>query len=76
MKCNVCIYLSVLFSSFCFRVSQLNGDTSADVRTVNAANIIVTTPENWDAVSRRGQQLQAISLLILDQLHFLGKLEF
>ena len=62
----------IISHCFNFRVCQLNGDIDADVKTANAGHLIVTTPEKWDAVSRRGLENQSVALLILDQLHFLG----
>ena len=38
-------------------------------------NIIVSTPERWDVLSRRWKQrknVQTISLFIVDELHLIG----
>jgi len=38
-------------------------------------NIIVSTPEKWDVLSRRWKQrknVQTISLFIVDELHLIG----
>lgn len=38
-------------------------------------NIIISTPENWDVLSRRWKQrknVQTINLFIVDELHLVG----
>lgn len=37
------------------RVVELTGDTSPDIRAVERADVIVTTPEKWDGISRSWQ---------------------
>eukprot|EP00057_Strongylocentrotus_purpuratus_P015645 XP_011670119.1 PREDICTED: activating signal cointegrator 1 complex subunit 3-like [Strongylocentrotus purpuratus] len=54
------------------KVFMLNGDVSSDVNTVKRADIILATSEKWDAVCRRGQNTEDVSLLVLDQLQFLA----
>ena len=34
------------------RVVELTGDVTPDVRAIQEASVIVTTPEKWDGVSR------------------------
>ncbi len=36
-------------------VVELTGDTSPDIRAVERADVIVTTPEKWDGISRSWQ---------------------
>ena len=36
-------------------VVELTGDTSPDIRAVERADLIVTTPEKWDGISRSWQ---------------------
>ena len=37
------------------RVVELTGDTAADIWAIEQADIIVTTPEKWDGISRSWQ---------------------
>ena len=37
------------------RVVELTGDVSPDVRAIEQADVIVTTPEKWDGISRSWQ---------------------
>ncbi|GBG33653.1 Activating signal cointegrator 1 complex subunit 3-like [Hondaea fermentalgiana] len=56
-------------------VARLTGDTTADLRALAAANIVIATSEDWDNLSRRWKQRKAVrnvSLFIADQLHLVG----
>lgn len=62
-------------SSVC-RVVELTGDVTPDMRAIAQADLIVTTPEKWDGVSRSWQNrsyVQKVSILIIDEIHLLGK---
>lgn len=51
-----------------------SGDVTVDLRLITDSNVIVTTPERWDFVSRRWKTrkvLQQIRLLIIDELELL-----
>jgi activating signal cointegrator complex subunit 3 len=37
------------------RVVELTGDVTPDARTIERADVIVTTPEKWDGISRSWQ---------------------
>ena len=37
------------------KVVELTGDTSPDIRAIEKADVIVTTPEKWDGISRSWQ---------------------
>lgn len=57
------------------KVVQLMGETAPDLRRVASAKIIVCTTRQWDILSRRWRQrraIQAVTLFIADDLHFLG----
>ena len=57
------------------RVVELTGDTTPDIRAIEKADIIVTTPEKWDGISRSWQNrsyVQAMRLLVIDEIHLLG----
>ena len=49
--------------------------TQADLRALERGNIIISTPEHWDMLSRRWRMrknVQNVSLFIVDELHLLG----
>jgi activating signal cointegrator complex subunit 3 len=57
------------------RVVELTGDSSPDIRAIERADVIVTTPEKWDGISRSWQNrayVQAVRLLVIDEIHLLG----
>ncbi|XP_071510515.1 activating signal cointegrator 1 complex subunit 3-like [Diadema antillarum] len=54
------------------KVRILNGDCISDERSIQSADVIVTTAANWEAVSRTWETVRDVSLLILDGLQFLG----
>lgn len=57
-------------------VAELTGDVTPDFRVITSADVIVTTPEKWDGISRswhtRGYVKQ-VSLIIIDEIHLLGE---
>jgi pre-mRNA-splicing helicase BRR2 len=56
-------------------VVKLTGDQVADLRTLKQGDIILATPEQADVITRmwqRRKDVQAIELLICDDLHLLG----
>lgn len=58
------------------RVVELTGDVTPDMRAIAQADLIVTTPEKWDGVSRSWQNrsyVQKVAILIIDEIHLLGK---
>lgn len=55
---------------------ELTGDVTPDMRAIAQADLIVTTPEKWDGVSRSWQNrsyVQKVAILIIDEIHLLGK---
>ncbi|KAF5400264.1 U5 small nuclear ribonucleoprotein helicase [Paragonimus heterotremus] len=57
------------------RVVRLTGETSVDLKLLARGQIIVTTPEHWDVLSRRWKQrknVQNVNLFIADNLHLVG----
>ncbi|EOA39471.1 hypothetical protein CARUB_v10008066mg [Capsella rubella] len=57
------------------RVVELTGETALDLKLLEKGQIIITTPEKWDALSRRWKQrkfVQQVSLFIVDELHLIG----
>ncbi|XP_022081843.1 activating signal cointegrator 1 complex subunit 3-like [Acanthaster planci] len=56
-------------------VIELTGDVMPDIKAIGGADVIVTTPEKWDGVSRSWQTrkyVKAVSLLVIDEIHLLG----
>lgn len=70
---------SKCFGRMGLSVLELTGDSVFDhsLRLVAKANIIITTPEKWDCMTRSWRQhiflLGAIDLLIVDEIHHLGE---
>ncbi|XAR59953.1 RNA helicase [Bertholletia excelsa] len=57
------------------RVVELTGETATDLKLLEKGQLIVSTPEKWDALSRRWKQrkhVQQVSLFIVDELHLIG----
>ncbi|KAH3916623.1 hypothetical protein HBI56_048130 [Parastagonospora nodorum] len=57
------------------RLVELTGDNTPDTRTIRDADIIITTPEKWDGISRSWQTrgyVRQVSLVIIDEIHLLG----
>ncbi|KEG11150.1 putative ATP-dependent RNA helicase [Trypanosoma grayi] len=55
-------------------VVELSGDTNVNQAQLGEAQLIVTTPEKWDVVTRKSVELGVASLLkllILDEVHLL-----
>ena len=49
------------------------------MRAIAKADLIVTTPEKWDGVSRSWQTrsyVKAVSLIVIDEIHLLGRWYF
>jgi len=61
-----------------FRVVELTGDITPDLQALASAQIIVTTPEKWDGISRSWQNrsyVRDVVLIIIDEIHLLGVLK-
>ncbi|KAK6913571.1 DEAD/DEAH box helicase domain [Dillenia turbinata] len=57
------------------RVVELTGETATDLKLLEKGQLIISTPEKWDALSRRWKQrkhVQQVSLFIIDELHLIG----
>ncbi|KAL9104629.1 MAG: hypothetical protein Q9163_000433 [Psora crenata] len=57
------------------RLVELTGDNTPDTRAIRGADIIVTTPEKWDGISRSWQTrgyVRQVSLVVIDEIHLLG----
>jgi ATP-dependent DNA helicase HFM1/MER3 len=56
--------------------AELTGDSdAADVRNVKSANIIITTPEKWDSITRKWKDheklMRLVKLFLIDEVHIL-----
>ncbi|ORX42129.1 Sec63-domain-containing protein [Piromyces finnis] len=54
---------------------ELTGDVTPDLKTIRDADIIITTPEKWDGVSRSWKTrkyVKDVALVIIDEIHLLG----
>ncbi|KAG1680515.1 U5 small nuclear ribonucleoprotein helicase [Nymphon striatum] len=57
------------------KVVLLSGETGADLKLLAKGNIIISTPEKWDVLSRRWKQrknVQNVNLFIVDELQLIG----
>ncbi|XP_006865917.1 PREDICTED: activating signal cointegrator 1 complex subunit 3-like [Chrysochloris asiatica] len=57
------------------KVIELTGDVTPDMKSIAKADLIVTTPEKWDGISRSWQNrnyVQKVTILIIDEIHLLG----
>ncbi|KAI8066325.1 Sec63 Brl domain-containing protein [Gongronella butleri] len=57
------------------KLVELTGDVTPDLKTIEAADIIITTPEKWDGISRSWQTrsyVRKVSCVIIDEIHLLG----
>lgn len=56
-------------------VAELTGDTQMSKRELETTQMIVTTPEKWDVITRKGGEVSVAStlrLLIIDEVHLLN----
>ncbi|KAB1275782.1 Activating signal cointegrator 1 complex subunit 3, partial [Camelus dromedarius] len=58
------------------KVIELTGDVTPDMKSIAKADLIVTTPEKWDGISRSWQNrnyVKQVTILIIDEIHLLGE---
>uniref|UniRef100_A0A453R8X1 RNA helicase n=3 Tax=Aegilops tauschii subsp. strangulata TaxID=200361 RepID=A0A453R8X1_AEGTS len=56
-------------------VVELTGETARDLKLLDKGEIIISTHEKWDSLSRRWKQrkhIQQVGLFIVDELHLIG----
>ncbi|XP_028391652.1 U5 small nuclear ribonucleoprotein 200 kDa helicase-like [Dendronephthya gigantea] len=56
-------------------VVLLTGETSADLKLLAKGNVIISTPEKWDVLSRRWKQrknVQNVNVFIMDESHLIS----
>jgi ATP-dependent DNA helicase HFM1/MER3 len=66
----------VKFKSFGLDCAELTGDTEINqLRNVQKAAIIITTPEKWDSMTRKWKDhaklIQMVKLFLIDEVHML-----
>lgn len=57
------------------KLVELTGDNTPDAASIRSADIIITTPEKFDGISRNWQSrkfVQEVSLIIMDEIHLLA----
>ncbi|KAJ6067690.1 uncharacterized protein N7446_004727 [Penicillium canescens] len=56
-------------------IVKLTGETTADLKLLEQADLVLATPPQWDVLSRQWQRrknIQTVQLFIPDELHMLG----
>jgi pre-mRNA-splicing helicase BRR2 len=56
------------------QVRELTGDINLTKAEIDATQVIVTTPEKWDIITRKSGErtyTQLVKLLIIDEVHML-----
>ncbi|KAJ8967760.1 hypothetical protein NQ314_002643 [Rhamnusium bicolor] len=64
------------FSKISKKVVEVTGDITPRSEFIRSANIIITTPEKWDAMSRNWLEknfVKDVGLMIIDEIHLLGE---
>lgn len=64
------------FALLDLKCAELTGDTDqAQIRNVQNASIIITTPEKWDSITRKwkdhGRLVELVKLFLIDEVHIL-----
>ena len=57
-------------------VLELTGDVTPDIKALQKADVLITTPEKWDGISRNWQHrsyVSAVALVVIDEIHLLGQ---
>jgi len=58
------------------KIIELTGDYTPDLESLLRADVLITTPEKWDGISRNWKQrayVQKVGLMIFDEIHLLGQ---
>ncbi|XP_072381205.1 activating signal cointegrator 1 complex subunit 3-like isoform X2 [Diabrotica undecimpunctata] len=67
---------SVKFEKINKKVVEVTGDITPRSEFIRSANIIITTPEKWDAMSRNWTEkdfVKDVGLMVIDEIHLLGE---
>lgn len=66
----------VKFQKLKKNVVEITGDVTPKSDLITSANIIITTPEKWDGMSRNWHQkdfVKSVGLMIIDEIHLLAE---
>uniref|UniRef100_A0A7S1KV15 RNA helicase n=1 Tax=Percolomonas cosmopolitus TaxID=63605 RepID=A0A7S1KV15_9EUKA len=58
------------------KMVELTGDYTPDIKALREADIVITTPEKWDGISRSWQHrsyVKSVGLIVMDEIHMLGQ---
>lgn len=58
------------------KVLELTGDYTPDLEALVNSDVLITTPEKWDGISRswhNREYVQKVDLIIFDEIHMLGQ---
>jgi activating signal cointegrator complex subunit 3 len=58
------------------KVLELTGDYTPDLQAIISSDVLVTTPEKWDGISRNWQSrnyVTTVGLIVFDEIHLLGQ---
>ena len=61
-------------SIFSIKVGELTGNSQMTKHQITETQIIVTTPEKWDVITRKSTDtsyMNLVRLMITDEIHFL-----
>ncbi|KAK9889219.1 hypothetical protein WA026_004497 [Henosepilachna vigintioctopunctata] len=67
---------SIKFKKINKNVVEITGDVTPKSDLITSANIIITTPEKWDGMSRNWHQkdfVKNVGLVIIDEIHLLAE---
>lgn len=69
---------STKFTSLGLQCAELTGDTDfSQLRSIQTASIIITTPEKWDSITRKWRDhaklMQLVKLFLIDEVHVLNE---
>ncbi|KAH8701665.1 Sec63 Brl domain-containing protein [Talaromyces proteolyticus] len=69
---------STKFTCLGLQCAELTGDTEySQLRSIQTASIIITTPEKWDSMTRRWRDhmklIQLVKLFLIDEVHVLNE---
>lgn len=65
-----------LKGQFGVSIVELTGDSAPDALALKNADVIITTPEKWDGISRSWRTrsyVKHVGLVIIDEIHLLGE---
>eukprot|EP01104_Vermistella_antarctica_P009338 TRINITY_DN238_c1_g1_i2.p1 TRINITY_DN238_c1_g1~~TRINITY_DN238_c1_g1_i2.p1 ORF type:complete len:2228 (-),score=554.58 TRINITY_DN238_c1_g1_i2:294-5987(-) len=58
------------------KMVEMTGDVTPDIQSLRRSDIVLTTPEKWDGISRTWRTrsyVKDVALVIIDEIHLLGE---